>query len=154
MILGIAGRNASGKGEVVAFLEARSFHACSLSDVIREELRARGEEESRERMIELGRALRAEEGPDALVRRLLPRLKSDRNIVVDSIRHPAEALALRQASPRFRLIWVEADEAIRLARIRKRGRPGDPTTLERLRELEGRELAGDAPGAQQLQAVR
>ena len=43
MILGVSGPYGAGKGEVVAYLEARSFYAFSLSDVIRDELRARGE---------------------------------------------------------------------------------------------------------------
>jgi dCMP deaminase len=154
MILGVSGLNASGKGEVVAFLTQRSFYTHSLSDVIRTELRARGLEETRERMIETGRELRAQEGSAALARRLLPLLHADRNYVIDSIRHPAEVEALRAAGSRFRLIWVEAQEAIRFARMRERARPGDPTSLEELRRLEGRELGSDDPAAQQLLAVR
>ena len=38
MILGVSGPYASGKGEVMAFLEERSFRVYSLSDVIRAEL--------------------------------------------------------------------------------------------------------------------
>jgi len=53
MIIGLSGRNGAGKGEVLAFLESRSFYAHSLSDVIRDELRRRGQDETRERMIEL-----------------------------------------------------------------------------------------------------
>ena len=41
MILGIAGLYASGKGEAVDFLVARSFAAFSLSDVIRDRAGAR-----------------------------------------------------------------------------------------------------------------
>lgn len=70
MILGVAGPNGAGKGEVVAWLQARSFTPLSLSDVLRDELRARGVEETRERMIEAGRALRAAHGPAALAERL------------------------------------------------------------------------------------
>jgi dCMP deaminase len=154
MILGIAGRYASGKGEAVAFLGARSFAVHSLSDVIRDELAKRGLGETRERMIETGNALRAAEGPGALATRLLPRLAPDRNAVVDSIRHPAEVEVLRAASPRFRLIWIDADESARLARLRSRGRAGDPESLEELRRLEGLELGSDDPSAQQLSAVR
>ena len=46
MILGVSGLNGSGKGELVRFLEARSFYPLSLSDVIRDELRRRGLPES------------------------------------------------------------------------------------------------------------
>jgi dCMP deaminase len=154
MILGVSGLNGSGKGEVVRFLEARSFYAFSLSDVIRDALRERGVEETRERMIAAGRELRGAEGPGALAERLARRLAADRNYVIDSVRHPAEVEALRARTGRFRLLWVEADEATRLARIRARARAGDPRTLEDLRRLEGQELASDDPAAQQLLAVR
>lgn len=154
MILGVAGLNGAGKGEVVAFLAERSFYPSSLSDEIRAELAARGVEETRERMIEAGRELRTREGPSALAKRLLSRLEGDRNYVVDSIRHPAEVEALRAAAPRFRLIWVEAEEGLRLDRMRQRARRGDPTSLEELRQLEGRELGSSETAAQQLLAVR
>ncbi len=154
MILGISGPYAAGKGEVVEFLRARSFQTLSLSDVLRDELSRRGLEETRERMIAVGNELRQGEGPGALAERLLDRLRSDCNHVIDSIRHPAEVEVLRRASPHFRLLWVEADEATRLQRLRGRGRGGDPTSLEQLRDQEGRELASDDPAAQQLLAVR
>lgn len=154
MILGVAGLYASGKGEAVQFLVARSFEAFSLSDVIREELVRRGERESRERMIEVGNALRAAGGPGVLAQRLVPRLQRDRNTVVDSIRHPAEVEVLRSVSPHFRLIWIDAAESERLARIHSRARAGDPTSLEELRRLEGRELGSADANAQQLLAVR
>ena len=153
MILGVAGPNGAGKGEVVAFLRARSFTALSLSDVIRDALRAEGVAETREQMIDAGRRLRAAHGPAALAERLAPRLLPDRHYAIDSIRHPAEVEALRRASRRFRLLWVDADPALRLERLRARGRPGDPETLARLLELEGRERGSADEAAQQLDAV-
>jgi dCMP deaminase len=154
MILGVSGLNGAGKGEVVRFLEARSFYALSLSDVIRDELGARGIPETRERMIAAGRELREKEGPGALAERLARRLAADRNYAIDSVRHPAEVEVLRARTGRFRLLWVEAEEATRLARIRARGRPGDPATLGELQRLEAQELASGDPAAQQLLAVR
>jgi dCMP deaminase len=154
MILGVSGLNGAGKGELVAFLEARSFYPLSLSDVIRDELRARGLEESRERMIETGTAIREADGPGELAERLAAKLVPEHNYVIDSIRHPAEVEVLRANTDRFRLIWVEADEQTRLARIRARRRDGDPTTLDELRALESRELGSSDPAAQQLLAVR
>jgi dCMP deaminase len=154
MILGVSGLYAAGKGEVVGFLTHRSFVAYSLSDVIREELEARGESETRERMIEAGRDLRSRFGEGVLAERLGDRLVSDRNVVIDSIRHPAEVEALRACTSAFRLIWVDAPEGIRLERLLGRARPGDPTDLSELRALEGRELASPDPAGQQLDAVR
>ncbi|MDH3213821.1 MAG: deaminase [Myxococcales bacterium] len=154
MILGVSGLNGAGKGEVVRYLEQRSFYPLSLSDVIREELRSQGLEETRERMIETGTALRAAEGPGALAERLSRTFEPDRNYVIDSVRHPAEVEVLRGHTDAFRLIWVTADDETRLARVRARGRGGDPTTLEELRRLEDRETRSDDPAAQQLLAVR
>ncbi len=154
MILGVSGLNGAGKGEVVRFLEARSFYPLSLSDVIRDELRTQGLEETRERMIVTGSALRAAHGPGGLAERLVSRLLPDRNYVIDSVRHPAEVEVLRARTGRFRLLWVEADENVRLARIRARARGGDPQTLAELRAFEARELASDDPAGQQLLAVQ
>ena len=154
MILGVSGLNGAGKGEVVSYLEARSFYGYSLSDVIRDDLRDQGIEESRERMIETGNAIRSALGPGGLALRLVDRLLPDRNYVVDSVRHPEEVAVLRARTSRFKLIWVAADEALRLERIRERGRSGDPATREKLRRLEELELGSDDPSAQQLLAVR
>lgn len=154
MIIGVAGRNGAGKGEVVSFLESRSFYPCSLSDVLRERLRERGVEESRELMIEEGNGIRRDHGPGGLATLLCEKLPPDRNYVIDSIRHPAEVEVLRTRTDRFQLIWVEAEETRRFERLKARKRPGDPETLERLLELEARELGSDDPAAQQLLAVR
>lgn len=154
MILGVAGPYAAGKGVVVEFLRARSFEAFSLSDVIRDELSARGMEETRERMIETGNEIRTKEGAGALAARVLSRLPKDRNSVVDSIRHPSEVEELRNLGPRFSLLWVDAPEELRFVRLRERSRHGDPATREELQALEGRELGSADPAAQQLHAVR
>jgi dCMP deaminase len=153
MIFGVAGPNGSGKGAIVEFLEERSFYVLSLSDIIRETLAERGLEETRERMIETGRELREAGGPGALAERLVGKLRSDRNYAIDSIRHPAEVAALRDCGQPFHLIWVDADPALRLERMRARGRSGDPETLEELERLEARERGSENPAAQQLEAV-
>jgi dCMP deaminase len=154
MIIGVAGLNGAGKGAVVDYLANRSFYIHSLSDVIREELAQRSLEESREQMIELGQELRREHGPGVLARRLAPRLQADRNYAIDSVRHPAEVDVLRAVGSPFHLIWVEAPEAVRLERIRERGRSGDPRDLTELRALERRERGSADPSAQQLEEVR
>lgn len=153
MILGVAGPNSAGKGEVVAYLATRSFYPLSLSDVIRDELRRQGVEETREHMIETGRALRAAHGPAVLAERLRAKIRPDRHYVIDSIRHPAEVEALRALGARFQLLWVDAEPLLRFERLRARGRPGDPETFERLLALEGRERGSADLAMQQLDAV-
>lgn len=153
MIIGVAGRNGAGKGELVRFLEARSFTAHSLSDVIRTELAARGLPESRERMIEVGQELRRRSGPGALAQQLVKQLLPDRNYAIDSIRHPVEVEILRHCGQPFLLVWVDAKLETRFERMRLRGRAGDPGTVAELESLENRERGSDDPNAQQLDAV-
>jgi dCMP deaminase len=154
MIIGVAGPNGAGKGEVVTYLSERSFYVLSLSDVIRDELARRGVGETRERMIEVGRELRARGGAGALAEALLGRLLPDRNYAIDSIRHPAEVGVLRRHSRDFKLVWVDAPIELRFERMRGRARSGDPGTLEQMRVLEERERGSEDSAAQQLDAVR
>jgi dCMP deaminase len=153
MRVGVAGPNAAGKGEVVRLLERRSFYRASLSDAIRADLAREGKEPTRENMIERGRSLRERFGPAVLAERAQRALPSDRNHVIDSIRHPAEVEALR-AGGDFLLLWIEAPPQLRFERSRARGRAGDAENLARFEELESRELASGDAAAQQLLAVR
>jgi dCMP deaminase len=154
VIFGLAGPNGAGKGEIVRYLAARSFSSFSLSDIIRADLKKDGLEESRERMIERGRTLRAQGGASVLADRALASLQSDRNYAIDSIRHPAEVQVFRTSGLPFKLLWVDADITLRFERLRSRGREGDPKTIDELRTLELRELESEDPEGQQLLAVK
>ena len=145
MIIGLTGRNGSGKGEAVRFLQYKSFYPYSLSDVIREEVRMRGMEITRERLIEVGTELRSQGGTAVLAQRILKKLEGDKNYVIDSFRHPDEVQALRVRSD-FHLIFIEASPEVRFKRVVDRGREKDATTVEEFLEIEGREAAAAAIG--------
>lgn len=151
MIIGLTGRNASGKGEVAEYLKSRGFQYFSLSDVIRETLRQHGEEITRESLIRTGNGLRQKYGPGCLAEEVNRRLDSDKNYVIDSIRNPSEVLVFRR-SPRFVLLHVTADAQVRFDRMLQRGREGDPATVSEFSALEDREASADET-AQQLQEV-
>jgi len=142
MLIGLTGRNAAGKGEVVKYLQTKSFYSYSLSDAIREEIRIRGQEPTREVLIQTGNELRHRFGPSVLAERILQRLDDDKNYVIDSIRNPAEVDAFRRAK-HFRLIRIEAPVEVRFQRTVRRGRENDPSSLDKFIELENRELVGD-----------
>jgi dCMP deaminase len=152
MIVGLTGKFAAGKGTVAEFLKERGFVYHSLSDVLRDELRARGVPESRESLLALGNELRAADGPAALAIRIRARLQDGRGHIVDSIRTPAEVEVLRQI-PGFFLLGVDADPHVRFARLRARARVGDPETFEHFASLEARESSSTNPAAQQLHAT-
>ncbi|MFZ4580225.1 MAG: hypothetical protein ACOYOB_17725, partial [Myxococcota bacterium] len=152
MIIGLTGRNASGKGTVADWLVARGFRYQSLSDAIRTWLREQGIEPSRDAMIAGGRALRGAGGPGVLAVRTLAGIAADEDVVVDSIRTPAEVLALRQRTD-FLLLEVFADERVRYQRLAARARAGDATSFDEFRRQEHAELQSGDQAAQQLVAT-
>jgi dephospho-CoA kinase len=70
---------------------------------------------------------------------------------VDSIRNPVEVEVLR-ALPHFVLFGVRASLENRFRRSLRRGRSGDPTTLDAFRQREEQENSSD-PEGQQLDAT-
>ncbi len=153
MIIGVAGRNGAGKGEVIKLLLARGYECSSLSDVIRKVLSDRGLPHDRDLMTQTGNELRAEGGSSVLADRLLESMPAGKRYAVDSVRHPAEVEALRGAGQGFKLVWVQASESVRFERSLSRQRDGDATSLEQFREHERREEKNADPNAQQLDAV-
>ena len=151
MLIGLTGRNASGKGEAAKYLQKKSFYYHSLSDVIRDEVTKRGVPMTRENLIATGNELRQTFGPAVLAERILARLDNDKHYVIDSIRNPSEVEALRRSS-NFKLLAVSAPIEVRFERLKGRAREGDPLTFEKFAELENRELAGDS-NSQNLVAV-
>ncbi len=142
MLIGLTGRNASGKGEVARYLEKKSFYYYSLSDAIREEIRARSLSPTRELLIQVGNELRQKYGAHVLAERILAKIEDDKHYIIDSIRNPAEVNAFR-AAKHFKLIRVVASAEVRFQRIVSRSRESDPQTLEEFTALENREAEGD-----------
>ena len=150
VVIGITGRNCAGKDTVAAILEKHGFEHYSLSDVLREELRRRGQEITRPTLIALGNELRAAEGPGTLAMRVRDMIKTERCALV-SVRNPVEVERLREM-PGFEFWAVDAPVEVRFARETSRGRESQPTSLEDFIELEARENTSD-PNAQQLDAT-
>lgn len=149
MIIGLTGKNGSGKGEAAKLLVAGGFIYHSLSDVLRDELKNTGKEITRENLIELGNKLRHDGGPSVLADRVLAKLDPEKNYVIDSIRNPAEVKALRRRADFF-LLNIEAPQKVRFERVKARGRENDPRTFEEFVRLEKIEEASTDPNKQQL----
>ena len=121
MIIGLTGKNGAGKGEVARFLTESGYEYHSLSDILREELAARGEQVTREVLIGIGNELRANYGAGVLAERTLKKLGVETHAVVDSIRNPFEVEALRRRLS-FYLLSVDADPKVRFERALARNR--------------------------------
>lgn len=149
MIIGLTGKNGSGKGEVAQFLKERGFEYHSLSDMLRDELKKAKKPVTRDNLIAIGNKLRRTYGPDILAKRILEKIEIDRNYVIDSVRHPAEAQALKSRN-RFALLNVTASPKARFARLKKRRREQDPKTLKEFLKLEQVEAKSRTKSDQQL----
>ena len=149
MILGLTGKNASGKGEVANYLKAKGFAYFSLSDELREEAREKDIEATRENMIKLGNQLRDEFGAEYLASKINNKIKKNEkdNFVVDSIRNLGEIEELRK-NKNFILVGVDAPVELRFKRVMERGRAGDAKSLEEFKELEERENLKNKTGQQ------
>ena len=145
VLVGLTGRNASGKTTVVQWFAGRGIRTVSCSDSIRAWLAEQGIEESREALIEGGRELRRRGGSGILAEMLLEALGGG-DAVIDSIRTPGEVEALR-ARDDFILIEVTAGADSRWARAQGRARPGDPADRATfVAQEESEEVASDEAG--------
>lgn len=149
MIVGLTGRNASGKGTVAEWLVQQGFVYFSLSDAIRTWLAEQGLDARRDHLIYGGRTLREQGGPGVLAERTLLALPAGQDCLIDSIRNPAEVQALRQRAD-FVLVEVTASESVRYERLRARSRAGDAQSFAEFQRQEQAELTSTEPAAQQL----
>lgn len=149
MIIGLTGKNGSGKGEIAKYLQVRGFHYFSLSDVLREEASKSSLPVTRDVLVELGNRLRNERGPGALAEKIFSRLDPEKHYVVDSIRHPSEIQVFRRRKD-FTLISVRAPELLRFERMKQRARENDPLNIDDFRKLENKEAQSQQGSDQQL----
>jgi len=147
-LIGLTGTNGAGKGQAAAFFMARGYAYLSLSDILREELGARGEAVTRDNLIRTGNELRERFGPDVLARRAMAKVVGP--AVIDSIRNTHEIAFLRSQEG-FVLLAIDAPVNVRFARVAARGRDESAADLEAFRNKERQERTGGAT-SQQLEA--
>ncbi len=156
MIVGVTGRNCSGKDTVGEILIKKSFYHYSLSDALREELRKRGKEVTRENLIELGNSLRSTHGHGVLAEMAIRAMKSDKNYVVTSIRNPGEVETLRKTRKDFVLLNVDAPVSTRFDRMKQRAKKEDMSiaSLEDFKKLEKQDESSDPAKLQVVKVMK
>jgi len=147
--IGLTGKNGSGKGEAAKYFQSKGFAYFSLSDVLREEAKARNIAATRDSLFALGNELRAKHGSGILAKKVLAKIDRSKNFVIDSIRHPDEVAVFKPFN-HFTFVEVYADPRIRFERMLKRARENDPTTFEAFCELENREAKNATSTSQRL----
>lgn len=140
IVIGLTGPIAGGKGVVAEWLKEQGFFYSSTSDRVREEVRRRGGEITRERLQKVADELREKYGPAVLAERTWRIVVSQVNprAVIDSIRGEAEVDFLKKKEGFF-LIGVTAPARLRFERMRARGRESDPQTWEEFLKVDQRD---------------
>lgn len=145
-LIGLTGTNGAGKGEVAAFFRKKGYAYFSLSDLIRDELKKKGKQASRDNLIQMGNRLREKFGPDILARLVMKKIMG--KAVIDSIRNPKEIEYLRMQK-NFILLAIDSPVELRYERVKKRGRVESASTLQEFIEKEAEEMT-NRKKAQQL----
>lgn len=123
LIIGIVGRQGSGKGTVAKILEskfgAQVFRFSAILGNILDQLNV---DRSRDNLIKISEAVRGAFGQDVLAYALEHQAtNADADIVVvDGIRRPEDIVAL-EPRPEFKIINVFAPTELRFARLKNRG---------------------------------
>ncbi|NYZ76958.1 AAA family ATPase [Candidatus Micrarchaeota archaeon] len=154
LVIGLTGENCAGKSTVADHLAKKGFYFLSLSDILREELKAEGRALTRDNLINKGNELRAKFGAGILAKKTIAKMEKakDRNYAVDSIRNPAEVAELKKL-PNFFMLYVTASPEVRFDRIKHRDREEDPKTFEAFIEIEKLEMENAEKTKQNLKAT-
>jgi len=151
-LIALSGTNGSGKDTVGHMLaERHGYLFVSVSDLLREEARKRGQPVTREVLREISAEWRREFGLGVLVDRAVDKWKSFgdkyKGVVACPMRNTGEAQHAKDLGGL--LIWVDADPKVRYDRITSgdRGRAGeDDKTFERFIKEEQDEMQRPADG--------
>lgn len=151
-IIGLSGTNGSGKDSAGHLLaEHHGYLFVSVTDILRNELKKRGQEVTRENLRALSAEWRRQSGLGVLIDMAVEQYNvvKDRyaGLVISSLRNSGEADRLHELGGT--VLWIDADPKIRYERIEGRGRGAeDRRTYEQFQSDEKAEMntpvGGDA----------
>ncbi len=148
MIVGLTGACCSGKDTIAEYISKKhGYKHYSLSDILREIMKEKGINLTRENLIAFGTELREENGNEILAKKALEKIGLTGRFCITSIRHTSEVEKLRERKDSI-LINITAPQNIRFKRMRNRKRAGDPQTFEKFTELEEKESQTEGHGQQ------
>lgn len=151
MIIGVVGPIASGKSMLSDALVKKGFVKLSFSAEVRNEAKNRGIPIERKLLQDLGNDMRMKEGSDYWAKRIITKIESKKNYVIEGIRNPAEVDALKKLD-NFSLAAVDAPIEKRFQWIMMRGKDSDPSSLEGVKKIDARDRGEGEEGHGQQSA--
>lgn len=154
VVIGLVGPIASGKGTVIDFLKGKGFKAYSTSDVLKEEIAARGLEITRATCNAVSNELRETFGANILAVRTAEVIEQDNreHVVIDAIRNPSEIEFFRNKFV-AKIVGIVADQQKRYTFfVQRRTYTDEIQNFEQFKELDDREFAQNGEHKQQIKA--
>ena len=142
VIVAVAGMPGSGKAAFRKNLTKLGYPVVVMGDVVREEAKIRKLEPTPENLGTLMLNLRAADGPSAVAKRCIPKLKkaTEKLVGVDGIRSLQEVNEFKNHFPNFVLVAIHTSPKTRYQRLFRRRRSDDPHDWETFMERDQREL--------------
>lgn len=151
IVIGVTGTIGAGKGTVAEYLVQKGFHHFSVREYLAKILAERGQPTTFEYIRPLANELREKNGPGFLASELLREaLETGTNSVIESIRTPGEVELLREQSPVFFLLAVDATSQRRYERVVKRASDTDHVTYEQFMAEEALQNENGEPWKQNI----
>lgn len=154
ILIGVTGTDGAGKGTVVQYLvDQKGFVHYSARALLLSKLHERGVEPTRANLRVVANELRAEYGNDFLVTHYLARRAEEKpeRCIIESIRTVGEAETLKQNGGI--LLAVDADQAVRYARVQQRRSETDRVSFEQFVAHEALEANDPDPHGMQKTRV-
>ncbi len=138
----VAGMPGAGKSIVARVARSMGIPVFTMGDVVRREVERRGLPPTPQNMNRVARELRERHGKTVIAERTLAEITRSGVtgvVVVDGVRSLEEVEVFSRDGPVV-IVAVHASPRTRFERLRRRGRPGDPSSWEEFRERDLMEL--------------
>ncbi|MGQ9719853.1 MAG: AAA family ATPase [Candidatus Jordarchaeum sp.] len=141
-VIGLVGMPGSGKTLAVNIAKKMGIPVVAMGDVVRDEVKMRGLEETPYSVGKVSMGLRKEEGEQAVAIRTLNKIEREKTpvILVEGIRSLEEIELFKKHYPDFTLIAIHSSPKTRFKRLYERQRLDDTKDLKTFQERDAREL--------------
>jgi len=131
----------AGKSTIADGLKPKGYEIINMGNAVREEVKKRNLESTRDNLGKLMLDLREKNGPGAIAELVKPQIESStlNVILIDGVRSNDEIEVLKKFGT-VKLLAIHASTDTRFDFLQKRGRSDDPQTKEHFEERDNREL--------------